>query len=294
MKELDIISSTSELVLASDAVIDLQLHTVYSDGVWTPEQLLDHLTSEGFGLASITDHDRVDTVQELQRLAIEKQFALLIAVEMTTPWHGKMIDVLCYGFDPANNAMSDLTQDILRRQQENTREVYENLRQKGNLSPSTENRTDLLSILEKPSAQQPHELVHLLKKSSNQAPGVSIERTLAEAGMAFATNDIVSVVNAAQGAGGVCLLAHPGRRDFTDFDVDLLDQLWNDVALDGLEVYYPAHTPEQTALYHDYACKHNLLVSSGSDSHGPNKNPIKYPASLSHQLLNRVGIQIAK
>jgi len=61
------------LILAPDAAIDLQMHTIYSDGKWTPEQLIDYLVGEQFGLVAITDHDRVDTASELQRLAVEKQ-----------------------------------------------------------------------------------------------------------------------------------------------------------------------------------------------------------------------------
>lgn len=77
---------TSQLVLAPDAAIDLQMHTIYSDGTWTPEQLFDYLVSTRFGLIAITDHDRVDTASALQRLAAEKQLPLLTAVEMSTSW----------------------------------------------------------------------------------------------------------------------------------------------------------------------------------------------------------------
>jgi hypothetical protein len=59
-----------------------------------------------------------------------------------------------------------------------------------------------------------------------------------------------------------------------------------------LEVYYPAHMPEQTSMYLDYAQKHNLLVSAGSDSHGPDNKPIKYRAALCQRLLERLGIQV--
>jgi predicted metal-dependent phosphoesterase TrpH len=53
---------TPHLVLTPDAAIDLQMHTTYSDGTWTPEQLIAYLVREQFGLGAITDHDRVDTV----------------------------------------------------------------------------------------------------------------------------------------------------------------------------------------------------------------------------------------
>jgi predicted metal-dependent phosphoesterase TrpH len=160
-KEKNLEALTSQFVLAPDAAIDLQLHTIYSDGTWTPEQLIAHLVSERFGLAAITDHDRIDTVSSLQQLAAEKQLPLLAAVELSTSWKGELTDVLCYGFDPAQNALLDLAQNISRRQQENAREVYENLCKIGYVFP---NPHELIALLEKPSAQQPHELVALLKR----------------------------------------------------------------------------------------------------------------------------------
>jgi phenolic acid decarboxylase len=68
---------TFPVVLAADATIDLQMHTTFSDGTWMPEQLIDYLVSEQFGLGAITDHDRVDTAAALQHLAAEKQLPLL-------------------------------------------------------------------------------------------------------------------------------------------------------------------------------------------------------------------------
>jgi len=84
----------THLVLAPDAAIDLQLHTTYSDGTWTPSQLFDYLVSEQFGLVAITDHDRVDTVASLQLLACRKQLPVLAAVEMSTSWKGEPTDLL--------------------------------------------------------------------------------------------------------------------------------------------------------------------------------------------------------
>src|SRR5690242_18316519 len=104
--------STTGLVLSPGALIDLQLHTIHSDGQWTPEELIDYLVSAGFGLAAITDHDRPDIAPMLQGLAREKGLPLLVAVEMTASWRGEMTDVLCYGFDPEDNALTEVGQDI--------------------------------------------------------------------------------------------------------------------------------------------------------------------------------------
>ena len=283
--------STTRLLLASDAAIDLQLHTTYSDGTWTAEQLLEYLVREQFGLVAITDHDRADTVVALQQLALDKHQPVLVAVEMTTLWQGEMTDLLCFGFDPDRNALNDLAQDLLRRQRENTREVYENLRRKG--YPFPRSPGELSAILEKPSPQQPHELVALLERHGYGRGEPSAGEIVLEAGCTFATNDIATVVEAAHRSWAVCLIAHPGREDgFVTYDVQLLDRLRQEVPIDGLEVYYPVHTPAQTAMYLEYAQQHHLLISAGSDSHGPDKPPIKYPAELSRTLLERVGIQV--
>ena len=87
--------STTHLVLAPDAAVDLQIHTTYSDGIWTPVQLLDHLVSEQFVLVAITDHDRPDMAVALQQLATAIHLPVLVAVEMTTSWRGQIVDVLC-------------------------------------------------------------------------------------------------------------------------------------------------------------------------------------------------------
>ena len=76
------------------------------------------------------------------------------------------------------------------------------------------------------------------------------------------------------------------------YDVQMLDKLRQDIPIDGLEVYHPKHAPDQTTMYLEYAQKHGLLISAGSDSHTPDKPPIKYPAELSRTLLERVGIKI--
>jgi hypothetical protein len=286
--------STTGLRLAADSAIDLHLHTTYSDGRWTPEQLLDTLRREQFSLAAITDHDRVDTAAAIQQLARDKYLPVLVGVEMTTTWKGELTDLLCFGFDPDHTALNALAQDLLRRQQENTRQVYDNLQRQGyTLAPN-----GLSAVLAKPSAEQPHALVALLKEHGYGLGDPSAGRLVWEAGGAsvlygFATNEPAAVVEAAHQSGGVCLLAHPGHEDgFVTFDAQLLDQFRREAPIDGLEVYHPLHTPAKTEMYREYARRHRLLTSAGSDSHRPDKPPIKYRAKVCRGLLERLDLQI--
>src|SRR5712691_9181982 len=100
-------------------------------------------------------------------------------------------------------------------------------------------------------------------------------------------------VAAAHKSGAVCLIAHPGRREhgFTFYPPELLDQLRAEIPIDGIEVYHPYHSPEIVKTYQEYVRKHNLLLSTGSDSHSiPGRMPMKYRAEISRELLERVGI----
>jgi predicted metal-dependent phosphoesterase TrpH len=282
--------STTGLSLTADSAIDLHLHTTYSDGRWTPEPLLDYLLHEQFGLAAITDHDRTDTVAIIQQLALDKHLPVLVGAEMTATWKGEMTDLLCFGFDSSHDALNDLAQNLLRRQQENTREVYENLQRQGYALPPGA----LAALLAAPSAQQPHEFVPLLIEHGYGLGEPSAGRIVWEAGPpVFAMNEPAAVVEAAHRSGGVCLLAHPGHEDgFVTFDVQLLDQFRQEAPIDGLEVYHPLHNPAKTEMYRQYAQRHRLLTSAGSDSHRPDKPPIKYRAELCRGLLERLGIQL--
>ncbi len=281
--------STTDLHLTLDAPIDLQLHTTNSDGSWTLEALFDYLLSEQFGLVAITDHDRVDTAVPIQKLALEKQLPVLVAVEMSTSWQGKLTDLLCYGFEPNNSPLNDLAQDLVRRQQENSQEIFENLTRQGCRFPPDA----LPTILAKPTIQQPYALVSLLKEHGYGLGDPSAGKLLMGAGYKLITNDPAAVAEAAHQSGGVCLLAHPGRTDgFMTFDEQLLDEFRHEVPIDGLELYYPLHTSAQTAMYRAYVQRHHLLTSAGSDSHGPDKLPMKYRAELCCGLLERMGVQI--
>jgi predicted metal-dependent phosphoesterase TrpH len=260
--------------------------------LWTPEELIDHLASESFGLAAITDHDRPDVAAAVQQLATEKKMPLVVAVEMTSAWHGQLMDVLCFGFDLNQRALSALADDLKQRQAENTSEVYGRLVRAGHIPKNQ--RDELSTLLEMPSSRQPHALVDLVRKHGHDNGDPSAGKIVMEAGCSFATNEVEAVVDAAHQSGGVALIAHPGREDgFICFDSSLLDKLRREVPIDGIEVYYPKHSPKQTAMFEKYITKHRLLASAGSDSHTRDYPPIKYRAELIPALLERVGIRIS-
>jgi len=282
---------TTNLTLAPDAPIDLHMHTNYSDGRWPPEQLIDFLVSEGYALVSITDHDRVDKVVSNQELAAQQNLPVLSGVEMSTQWHDKMGHVLCYGFDPQQNYLDEITESVVKRQLENTYEVNEELRRKGYEFPRQE------EVLAENGGKlvRPVDNGRLLREHGYAPDWQTAFRIISEVGFHSIMADMETTVDAAHRSGGVCLIAHPGRKErgFTFYDTTLLDEVRAEVPIDGLEVYHPYHSPEMVKVYLEYVNKHNLLLSTGSDSHShPGRMPIKHRAQISRDLLERVGIQV--
>ncbi|MCA0353563.1 MAG: hypothetical protein LCH85_16345 [Chloroflexi bacterium] len=281
--------STTNLVLAADAAIDLQLHTTASDGQWSALDLIHHLKREGFGLAAITDHDRPDMAQSMQDLAVAEGMPLLVATEMSCLWREQLVDLLCFGFELGPNPLMAIAAELYQRQQTIITKAFAYCCDHGYLTP--QHQAQMAEILAQPSAQQPHLLAALVKQQNPTLAPAQFSQLMQASGCDFATNSIAAVVAAAQQSGAICILAHPGRSDgFVCFDQALLDALRDEVPLDGIEADYPLHTAEQAALYRSYAQQHSLLISAGSDSHSPNKPPIRYRAADYRALLERLGI----
>ena len=281
------------ITLASDTAIDLHMHTTYSDGHWQPEELFRYLAEHHFALVAVTDHDRVDRIEEMQALGQQVGIPVLPGVEVTTQWEGQMGHVLCYGIDPANAVFGQLLQKTVMRQLENTRAVYEELRQRGYKFPRqaevlAEQGGDLVRPVDNARLMQAHGYAHSIPEAM---------KIVTDAGFRSIMADMAEAVDAAHEAGGVALIAHPGRREqgFTLYTLALLDEVSAQVPLDGIEVVHPSHSSEQIAEYRAYVSRRGWLKSTGSDSHGPrHRYPIQHQASLSVELLKRCGIVIER
>ncbi len=283
---------TTNLTLTPDASIDLHMHTTYSDGRWPAQQLIDYLVNAGFDLVAITDHDRVDMVANSQALAAAKNLPVLAGVEMSTEWNGQMGHMLCYGFDPENNYLSAVTENVVRLQLENTHAVHDELLRRGYTFP----REAAVLAENDGKLRRPADNGRLLREHGYAADWQTALRMMREAGFHSIMANMAETVEAAHRSGAICLIAHPGRREhnFTFYDTALLDQVRAEVPIDGIEVYHPYHSPEIIEIYLAYVHKHNLLLSTGSDSHSmPGRMPIKHRAEISRQLLERLGIQVS-
>lgn len=273
------------------AAVDLHIHTIDSDGHWQPTELFNYLAGHRFRLVSVTDHDRLDTVDEMRRLGAERGVAVLPGVEITTNWRGLSAHILCYASAFRGGRLATLARGTYEGQLQNTRSVYDELMRAGHEFPR---QAEVLASQEG-SVVRPIDNARLLYEHG-YAPSMdaALER-IREAGYRSLSVPIAVAIEAAHADGGIAVLAHPGRGggELQQYDRQLLQDLVSDVPLDGIEAHYPTHTPEQIEQYTEFAAAHGLVVSAGSDSHGPNQRyPIPYLASLCEGLLNRLGINV--
>lgn len=277
-------------LFAPDDAIDLQLHTTNSDGTWTPESLIDYAADAGFALIAVTDHDRLDSVAEVQRYGAKRGLSILAAAELSATWQGELLDLLCYGFDPHQpGPLGELAAATRHAQLIHLEETYATLLRQGyRLARSASDpgpnegrftRLDDLTTL-------------LIRHGYAEQHGA----ILRGAGFRWVTADPALILDAAHRNGALCLIAHPGRGDgFFRFDVDTLDRFRAQIPVDGLEAHYPLHTTEQIAIYCAYAARHDLAIGAGSDSHGPDgRLPIGYPASAARTLLARLDLCVSE
>ena len=281
-------------ILAPDDAIDLQMHTVYSDGAWRPAALLDYLAAHNFRVAAITDHDTLEHSDELIALGAERGVRVVPAVEVTTRWGEYWADLLCFapvsvGF--RGDGLRDLVRRTEREQLANTRAVHDELLRRGYAFP----REAEVLTARGGAPRRPDDNMQLLQKHGYATTEGEAFALIKDAGFCSITSALDDAVAAAHESGAVTILAHPGREqeEITRFDPPLLDELLRSVPLDGIEVLYPAHTPEQVAAYTSFVEEHHLLRSAGSDSHGPDERlPIAYLAATCAELLARCGIVV--
>jgi predicted metal-dependent phosphoesterase TrpH len=277
----------------TDAV-DLHLHTLASDGAWTPAALLDHLAAGNFRVAAVCDHDTQRSVPELMRRASKRGIHVIPGVEVTARWRDRQWHILIYGIRPdrADDAAAPF-RFVLADLDARLQELAEDARRR------LEGSNRPLHCLEEIVAGRPLWPFHVLSAAIREAHARDL-KTAAELvtslGGGFSADvELERVVAAAHEAGGLCLVAHPGRADAVGIMTEAdLDAMLAEMPIDGLEAHYRSYSDEQTALYREMAERRGLLISCGSDSHAPGRpvEPRPWRASWCADLLGRLGVTV--
>ncbi len=282
--------------LSHDAKIDLHLHTLASDGAWTPAALVDHLAANDFKVVAVCDHDTQRSVPEVTRRAARRGITVIPGVEVTSRWNGRQWHILVYGISPDDaRPESRAFRSVLADLDARLMEVAEDSRRKIEASGRP------LPSLEEINAGRPLWPYHVLCSAIREGHAVNLKTAaelVTEVGGTFTADEpLERVVEAAQQAGGIAVMAHPGRADAVGImtEEDLAKMFAEGIRLDGLEAHYRSHSEEQTAAFRALARQHDMLISCGSDSHAPRHpvDPHPWRADWARDLLDRFAIPVA-
>lgn len=274
--------------------IDLHLHTYASDGAWSPEDLVDHLAGEGFKVVAICDHDTQRSVLPVMHLAGPRGIRVIPGVEMTVGWNNRQLHLLVYGImpdrtDPAAAAFLACTRDIDQQLQDIAEDARRRYEADGKPIPN-------VGELHGDRPMWPYHVMMAAIKANHVKNLYEASRLITKLGGRFnAELPIERVVAAAHEAGGLCVVAHPGRADAVGIlsEPDL-DRLRTTVPIDGVEAHYRSYTDQQTTYYRAVARNRSMLISAGSDSHAPRTpvDPRPWRAAWCFDLLRALGVAV--
>jgi Predicted metal-dependent phosphoesterases (PHP family) len=282
-------------------MIDLHIHTNATPhhATWTPETLTAAAARAGLRVIAVTDHNTTAAVRATQEAGARYAIRVISGVEIDSGFPAghpndvlpfKLWHILVYGADPDAPPLQALCRSVTERNRADAGALRRRLIGEGFRLTGIDglgrppNVADIGTALGKSN-----DLPDRHPGDDDESAGMRYILTrLPGAYRPPAVDEVIAVAHA---TGGLAVLAHPGRSQ----GVYAIPATAEDIAamaaagLDGIEVYYPTHHPDQVKMYDDLAQRHGLLVTGGSDSHHPHQSLAHWPEAWCYAFLARVG-----
>ncbi len=248
---------------------DLHLHTRFSDGTRTPEEVAERGAELGFGILAAADHNSWQGWDRFSAACKKRGIRPVRGMELDCAYHGWDIHLLAYGFrpDPVLTALAEESRRLLLKMTDDLVERLIPLWPEKALSVA-----ECQSWPFDPAAGGWQGLQYLLGKgvTASLQEGMALyPRHGCDYG-SYPFPPIQEAIQAVHQAGGKAVLAHPRNWFHEDRPEELLAHLEALVrmGLDGVECHYPSHSPKMTALCAGFCKDKGLLITAGSDDHG--------------------------
>lgn len=244
-------------------LVDFHCHTEASDGSLSATALLDAMRARGVSICSISDHDTVAAYDALPHGSGLSAPRLISGVEINTTYSGNEVHVLGYGFSLVPDSPLRATMAAnLRARRARVERMVAQLRASGYALEYADVVREARGAV---SLGRPHVAKALVRRGLVRDVERAFRTLLSRGTPGYVAADHIrphEAVGAIAAAGGVSVLAHPGRLRDEGIIAELVG-----AGLDGLEVFYPAHGPGQTAHFRALAERYGLVMSAGSDFH---------------------------
>lgn len=247
---------------------DFHIHTYFSDGLQSPDEVALHAKNNGVELLSVTDHDTMLAYPEIISCCEKRGIKAVRGVEVSAYLGGVRLHTLGYNIDPENPIFREFLKELCE----------------GSLIRTD----DILSKLKKNGVNVTMDEVFKFRKCENvPIHSMYISRAAAEKGycanpFTFQKNYLTSgacaysevcrpspekAVEMINSCGGFASLAHPGRIELEKQELISLVKRLKVLGLKGIEAVYSTHTQIETAYYKEMAREYGLSVTGGSDTH---------------------------
>lgn len=246
---------------------DLHIHTIYSDGAYTPEEIARRARAAGLELISMTDHDSLGGLEE-KRAAAERYGLKFVSGWEVSAYAGmRKVHVLGYRCK-AGAAYSAFLEKRKEGAVVRARDIIEKANAYFGFHVTMEE-------VEKAHLKKdaPLHTIHIVNAYAKRLGEEGIQfyhKYFSEGKVAFSNlcrptpEEAVEVIHA---SGGIAVLAHPGLvSGGEEARIELMDGLVA-VGLDGIECSHSSHTEKEREYFKAYAERNGLLVSGGSDFH---------------------------
>ena len=243
-------------------MLELHCHTTYSDGTLTPTELVKKAASCGVQALAITDHDNLSGWDEAMNVGAEYNVEILPGLELSTVHNNCSLHIL--GFYPDANKLITPLSDRIAGRHRRAQLMVENLAKLGYpikfpiVGPGI-------------APGRPHIAMALVNAGYVRSPQEAFDRWLGDDKPAYVHYEkfsIVKGINLLRSCGAVPVWAHPYLFRGGKVEEVLPEML--EVGLMGLEVFHPCHSPTQVKKLKELCQKYGLLMTGGSDYHGPN------------------------
>ncbi|MFH4816113.1 RNase RNM [Vibrio alginolyticus] len=250
--------------------IDLHSHTTASDGRLEPKDLVERALSFDIEVLAITDHDTVDG------LALAKQYVqdnnlpikIINGIEISTVWQNKDIHIVGLNIEPENEQLSALIEQQKQHRITRSELIAERLQKATRVGVLEEVR----QIAGDAPVTRAHFAKWLVDNGYAKTMQMVFKKYLTRNNPGYVPPNWCSMkdaVDAIHAAGGMAVLAHPGRYKLTAKWIKRLLAAFVEAGGDAMEVAQPQQAQQERRNLADYAIQYKLLASQGSDFHYP-------------------------
>jgi hypothetical protein len=254
-------------------MIDLHTHSTASDGSYSPTDLIRYAKTKGIRALALTDHDCADGLQEAMAAGKETGVEVIPGVELSAKFPNGTMHVLGLFVNPSDPIFLQQLAVLQEARSQRNPKMVKKLQ-------DLEIKITYDEVVAASGGGQvgrPHFARVLMEKGYVKTIGEAFEKYLKNGGPAYVEKERFSpeeCITLIHKAGGVAILAHPLTLGLPFEQMDELLERLTTAGLDGMEVYYSVHTPEQTTQYEQLASKWGLVATGGSDFHGEYKPKI--------------------